>query len=117
MNVKLTKRQRQKLRREHKRTRERRHADRIKAILLLSDGWTYEEIAFVLLLDDATIRRWVECYLESGLEGLREDNYQGAKGKLTPEQEEDLKQHNKAKLISIDERNNRLCFRDLWHQL
>ena len=58
MNDKLTKKQRQDLRREHRQTRERRPADRIKAILLLDDGWTYEEIAEVLLLDDETIRRW-----------------------------------------------------------
>jgi len=39
MNGKLSKKQKEDLRREHKQTRERRPADRIKAILLLDDGW------------------------------------------------------------------------------
>ena len=83
MAARLSEKQRANLRREHRRTRERRQADRIKSLLLLDDGWTYEEIAEVLLLDDETIRRWEKCYLECGLEQLQQDNYQGSEGKLT----------------------------------
>ena len=93
MNGKLSKKQKKDLRREHKQTRERRPADRIKAILLLDDGWTYEEIAEVLLLDEETIRRWEKRYQEGGVKQLQQDNYQGSEGKLTASQEQELKNH------------------------
>ena len=93
MAARLSEKQRANLRREHRRTRERRQADRIKSLLLLDDGWTYEEVAEVLLLDDETIRRWEKCYLECGLEQLQQDNYQGSEGKLTTKQEEEVKNH------------------------
>ncbi|TLD42154.1 MAG: hypothetical protein JETT_1551 [Candidatus Jettenia ecosi] len=41
--------QRKELRRVHKKERSRRTADRIKAILLLDSGWTYEQVAEALL--------------------------------------------------------------------
>jgi hypothetical protein len=46
------------LRMLHKRSREKRVCDKIKAILMLDSGYTYDHIAEVLLLDDSTIRRW-----------------------------------------------------------
>jgi hypothetical protein len=43
----------------HHSCRLRKNADRIKAILLLNDGFTYGQVAKILLLDDTTIRRYV----------------------------------------------------------
>jgi len=48
----------------------RRFADRIKAILLLDNGWAYEEVAEALFLDDATIRRYHKAYKDEGVNGL-----------------------------------------------
>ena len=42
----------------HKVERMRRFVDRIKTILLLDSGWTYDEVAEALFLGDATIRRY-----------------------------------------------------------
>jgi hypothetical protein len=42
------------LTRSHKACKSLRKRDRIKAILLLNDGYTYGEVARVLLLDDST---------------------------------------------------------------
>jgi DNA-binding NarL/FixJ family response regulator len=39
----------------HRLERDRRVADRIKAVLLSDDGWTYKEIAKALFLDEQTI--------------------------------------------------------------
>ena len=89
----LTLKDRQRLRKLHRRTTERRQADRIKTVLLLDDGWSYEEIAEVLLLDDETVRRWEKRYRESGLEALLKDQYQGSEGKLSDEDENSLKAH------------------------
>ena len=46
------------LRIQHRKSREKRICDKIKAILLLDKGYSYEQIAEVLLIDDSTIHRW-----------------------------------------------------------
>lgn len=46
------------LRTMHKKSREKRVCDKIKAILMLNDGHSAEFIAKILILDDGTIRRW-----------------------------------------------------------
>jgi transposase len=48
----------------HKHLRDGRVRDRIKAVLLYNDGYTYSEIARILLLDDETIRRHIQDYQE-----------------------------------------------------
>lgn len=53
------------LRKRHRKERDRRVCDRIKAVLLANDGWTYLRIAEALLLDDQTISRHVQEYQES----------------------------------------------------
>jgi transposase len=58
----LTKEQRAYLVRTHKREQNGKIRDRIKAVLLCDSGYTYSEIARILLLDDETIRRHVEDY-------------------------------------------------------
>jgi len=81
------------LREAHLAAREKRHADRIKTILLLNDGWSYEQIAKALLLDDATLRRYLKAYQEDGLDALVESHYKGKSPKLTEEQCAGLKAH------------------------
>lgn len=58
----LTKEQRAYLVRTHKREQNGRIRDRIKSVLLCDSGYTYSEIARILLLDDETIRRHVGDY-------------------------------------------------------
>jgi transposase len=53
------------LRAQHRLERDRRVADRIKAILLYNEGWTAPKIAKALLVDESTVRRHVEEYEES----------------------------------------------------
>jgi len=64
----------------HHSCRLRKNADRIKAILLLNEGYNFGQIAKILLLDDTTIRRYLIEFREVGIDGLLEDRYQGAKG-------------------------------------
>ena len=54
----------------HKRTSDRRRADRIKAVLWLAKGWTVEDVAEVILVDDVTVRRWHKEYREGGEDRL-----------------------------------------------
>ena len=89
----LTPQDRKELQTEHTRERDKRMADRIKSILHLDAGWSYEAIAQALLLDDSTIRRYEKNYLKGGLECLLTDNYKGGFGFLSSSQEALLKKH------------------------
>lgn len=51
---------------QHRRERDKRICDRIKAVLLSDDGWTQPMIAKALLLDDQTVGNYIKDYRESG---------------------------------------------------
>jgi transposase len=52
------------LRQQHRQEKERRVADRIKSILLYDKGWTYRKIAEALFIDEQTISRHIQEYIE-----------------------------------------------------
>src|SRR5271156_5648717 len=89
----LTQNEKDILKARHRQERDKRLCDRIKSILLLNKGWTYEAIAEALLLDDDTIRRYYKTYLEGGKEALLNLNYTGKACKLNQEQLEQLKSY------------------------
>lgn len=89
----LTETQRNEYRRIHKKSKEKRFADRIKSILALDRGYSFEEIAELLMIDDTSIRRWYEQYLAGGIEALLKDDYQGSEPKLSVKQQEALAEH------------------------
>jgi transposase len=62
MERQLTSAERNTLIASHKKERDRRVCDRIKATLLYDKGYTYSKIAEILLLDDETVRRHIEDY-------------------------------------------------------
>jgi transposase len=62
MQRKLTSDERIDLLQRHKKERDGRIRDRIKAVLAFDDGYTYSEIGRILLLDDETIRRHIKTY-------------------------------------------------------
>ena len=74
-------------------TSDRKKADKIKSILMINDGYLFEEIARILLLDDSTIRRWYLTFQDEGVDGLLRYNYLGSEGKLTKEQIQTLSKH------------------------
>jgi transposase len=74
----------------HRETLENRQADRIKAIILLSSGYTPSQVAQVLLIDRSTVRRYYQDYKKGGVTCLLETNYTRHRGYLTPEQEQTL---------------------------
>lgn len=89
----LTERQVIELRLAHKTTRDKKAADKIKAIMCLHNGYSYEQIAQVLMIDEVTTRRYVQKYQEKGIGGLLECRYTGGIGKLTLTQEAGLKNY------------------------
>ena len=61
----LTDQERSQLKLQHKQERDKRVCDRIKAVLLYDKGWSYEQIAEVLLLTGAAISNHIEDYKAS----------------------------------------------------
>ena len=81
---------RRRLIKQHKSERDGRIRDRIKAVLMVDDNYSYTEIAKVLLVDDETVRRHVEDYLEA--EKLAPENG-GSESKLDEASTEALTVH------------------------
>jgi len=77
----------------HRKSREKRVCDKIKALLLLNSGYSYEQIGEVLLLDDSTIRRWHTIFEGKGINSLLSDKYTGGASKLIEKQQQQLVQH------------------------
>lgn len=64
---------------------------RANALVLLDDGWSCEEIAKVLFVDDATIRSWFRLFEEDGIDGLAWFGHEGSACQLSGAQQEKLK--------------------------
>ncbi len=68
-----------------------RLARRANALVLLDDGWSCERVAAALFVDDETVRRWHQLFLEEGLEGLTRFESGGSCPRLAEDQEAKLK--------------------------
>ena len=74
----------------HKTERDKRIADRMKAVLLYDDGWTPPRIAAVLMLEEGTVRRHLNSYEE---ERKLKPSYKGSQAKLNEEESKCLSDH------------------------
>jgi transposase len=81
------------LRKEHRITKEKRAADRIKAVYLLAIGYTVAEVAEVLLVDEDTIRNYAKRYSEGGIKKLLENGHIGSRSYLDANQIKELSGH------------------------
>jgi len=81
------------LRMAHKSIQDKRYVYRINAVILLGTGWSYDEAAEALLLDEATLRNYVKIYQEGGVEALSANNYKGSSAKLSTEQRIEFDTH------------------------
>src|SRR5271154_5328301 len=86
----LTEREKEQLRLQHKRERDKRICDRIKAILLYDEGWTPQQIAKVLLITDQAVRNHIVDYETAGK--LKPEGG-GSEEKLSKQQSEKLEAH------------------------
>jgi transposase len=90
MNGFLNQAERDALKAQHRQEKNRRVADRIKAVLLSDKGWTYRQIAEALLIDEQTIGRHVDEYKETQKLTLSSG---GSMGKLSWVQSGELVAH------------------------
>src|SRR3990167_2514730 len=89
----LTASESQALRQAHRLCRDKRAADRIKAIYSLGTGWSVEDVVSILMLDEETLRNYVNRYKKGGIEELLKDHYKGSNGKLSKEELIELTEH------------------------
>jgi transposase len=64
---------------------------RANALVLLDNGWSCQEVAAALLLNDDTIRGWHKLFEQRGIEGLTSFDMGGSAGFLSVAQEDALK--------------------------
>src|SRR5712692_5646377 len=64
---------------------------RANALVLLDDGWSCQEVADALLLNDDTIRGWHKLFEQRGIEGLTSFDVGGSASFLSAAQEDALK--------------------------
>ena len=62
-------------------------AYKINAVILLGTGWTLKKVKNALLLDDETLRSYVEKYRTGGIESLLATNHKGRDCLLSKKQE------------------------------
>lgn len=89
----LSKKEVEILKEAHQACKKKRQADRIKTILLLHKGYSFAQIAEILMVDDSTLRRYELDYLEGGLDALLKDHYSGGLGFLSMQEQAELKEH------------------------
>jgi transposase len=66
----------------HRSLRDKRQADRVKAVIALSKGWSAAQVAEILLFDEKTSRHYFERYQQGGPKALLDNNYSGPEPKL-----------------------------------
>lgn len=71
------------LRAAHRETRDKREADRIKAVVLLATGWSAQQVAEVLQVDPNTVRNHFSRYRDGGLKALVHVAYRGSACELS----------------------------------
>ena len=74
------------LRTAHRSERNRHEAYKLNAVILLGSGWKLKEVKAALLLDDETLRSYVQKYRAGGLKELLQSHYQGRACHLDDEQ-------------------------------
>ncbi len=90
MGILLEPDQRQNLLVRHRGERDRRIADRIKAVILYDEGWSYTAIAHALLLSDEAIRKHIDDFIRENK--LKPENG-GSEARLDSEQTTKLLAH------------------------
>lgn len=73
----LTAEQIAELRVAHMKEKEKRRADKIKAVILLGNGWTLKQVSEALLLSEDTLSEYVRRYKAGGIKKLLKTIYMG----------------------------------------
>ena len=72
-------------------TQDRKLRDRLQIVLLAHRGRLHQDIAADLCINRRSVPRWLNAYLEHGLDGLRPRKAKGAPGKIPAELADEIK--------------------------
>lgn len=72
-------------------TPDRKLRDRLHIVLLAHQGRKHQDIAADLCLNRRSVPRWLNAYLERGLDGLRPRKAKGATGNIPPELADEIR--------------------------
>lgn len=101
MKIELTKPEYAELKALHKRTKDGRERDKIKAIALLSEGYSITQVAHILFLDEDTIGRWRDYFLNrKTMKDWLGYSYVAYRGKMTPVEEAEVQTYIEHQTIS-----------------
>lgn len=81
------------LKQAHRACKDKRAADRIKAVYSLGMGFSIEDVVSILMLDEETLRNYVKRYQTGGINALITDHYLGSFSKLSAIQLQELTAH------------------------
>lgn len=81
------------LKQAHHACKDKRAADRIKAVYSLGVGFSVEDVVDILMLDKETLRNYVKRYQSGGIKALIEEHYKGSVAKLSVIQLKELDEH------------------------
>ena len=85
-DIELTETERIEYKRQHKACKDKKQADRIKAILLLDRDFALKQVSEILLIDENTIINWKDRFFEKKDDNdWLKDNYSDYNGRLTKE--------------------------------
>jgi transposase len=90
MGYVLDNKKRQELLQQHKKERDSTIADRIKVVLLMDDGWSYEKIAKALFISEISVRRHFTQYTQ---ENILKPCHKGSEPILDEKTSQELKSH------------------------
>ncbi len=91
-NFWLTEEQLLELRKAHRAERNRNAAYKINAVILLGTGWNLKQVKEALLIDNETLRSYVEKYKSGGIKDLLRTYHQGRVCHLDESQQETLRE-------------------------
>jgi transposase len=94
----LSKEQLAELRAAHRLERNKPAAYKINAIILLGSGWKLREVKEALLLDDETLRSYIEKYNSGGIDELVKTQYGGRPSPLDESQHRQLTEELESKI-------------------
>ena len=80
-----------KLRVEHRKAKNKRDADRIKAIYSLAVGHSISQVADILMIEEETLRNYKLRYERGGVKALLKNDYKGSSCKMSASEIEMLK--------------------------
>lgn len=88
--IELSTKERKELCKRIRQTKDRKAADRLRVIWFKAEGFKHKYIAHLLQMSINSITKYLQRYVDGGLDAVCETNYHGKQTRLTPQQQKML---------------------------